>query len=283
MVNPLILQNEGCYRPIRLVLPERSIVKPVPPAPLSGASTPSSGSPTRSSWPSTRRAARTRSAAATRHLSSFSVSGRRPGGGRALRLLRDPGRRLGRDRDGDGLDATFGLMANCLDTPIEALELEYPLRVERYELRDGLRRRRPPPGRPRAPPRGPLSPRRGLLHQPLRRPEVPRRPACSAVARARLRATAWHAGRSHDGAPLQGDQPGHQRRRPGDGDRGRRRLGPADRARSRRRARGRARRKGLRGGGLGGVRRNRPIGRRYHRCSRHGQTAGEYCRWVAKS
>ena len=35
---------------------------------------------------------------------------------------------------GDGLDATFGLMANCLDTPVEALELDYPLRVERYEF-----------------------------------------------------------------------------------------------------------------------------------------------------
>jgi len=40
----------------------------------------------------------------------------------------------GATRYHDGLDATFGLMANCYDTPIEALELEYPLRVERYEL-----------------------------------------------------------------------------------------------------------------------------------------------------
>jgi N-methylhydantoinase B len=28
-------------------------------------------------------------------------------------------------------------MSNTLNTPIEALELEFPLRVERYELRDG--------------------------------------------------------------------------------------------------------------------------------------------------
>ena len=28
-------------------------------------------------------------------------------------------------------------MSNTLNTPIEALELEYPMRVERYELRDG--------------------------------------------------------------------------------------------------------------------------------------------------
>jgi N-methylhydantoinase B len=28
-------------------------------------------------------------------------------------------------------------MSNTLNTPIEALELEYPMRVERYELIDG--------------------------------------------------------------------------------------------------------------------------------------------------
>jgi N-methylhydantoinase B len=35
---------------------------------------------------------------------------------------------------GDGLDATFGLMANSFDNPIEAIELRYPLLVERYEF-----------------------------------------------------------------------------------------------------------------------------------------------------
>ena len=35
---------------------------------------------------------------------------------------------------GDGLSASFGLMANSYDTPIEAVELEYPLRVENYNL-----------------------------------------------------------------------------------------------------------------------------------------------------
>ena len=34
-------------------------------------------------------------------------------------------------------------MSNTLNTPVEALELSYPLRVERYELRRGLGRRRP--------------------------------------------------------------------------------------------------------------------------------------------
>src|SRR4029450_7718721 len=78
MVNPLILQNEGCYRPIRVVLPERSIVRPVPPAPLSGR------------FHTLERIANTIVMAFNQargehavgsghaHLTSFSVSGRRP-------------------------------------------------------------------------------------------------------------------------------------------------------------------------------------------------------------
>lgn len=38
---------------------------------------------------------------------------------------------------GSGLDGVHVGMSNTLNTPIEALELEYPLRMERYELREG--------------------------------------------------------------------------------------------------------------------------------------------------
>ncbi len=134
MVNPLILQNEGCYRPISVVIPEGSIVKPVPPAPLSGR------------FHTLERIANTivmafnqargdRAVGSTHaHLSSFSVSGRDPHGQRHYVFFEILGGGWGGTSDGDGLDATFGLMANCLDVPIEALELEYPLRVERYQL-----------------------------------------------------------------------------------------------------------------------------------------------------
>jgi N-methylhydantoinase B len=134
MVNPLILQNEGCYRPIRLVLPEGSIVKPRPPAPLSGRFH------TLERIANTivmafNQARGTRAVGSTHaHLSSFSVSGRDPGSERPYVFFEILGGGWGGTESGDGLDATFGLMANCLDVPIEALELEYPLRVERYEL-----------------------------------------------------------------------------------------------------------------------------------------------------
>ena len=39
--------------------------------------------------------------------------------------------------DADGPSAVHVAMSNTLNTPVEALELSYPLRVERYELREG--------------------------------------------------------------------------------------------------------------------------------------------------
>ena len=43
----------------------------------------------------------------------------------------------GASADGAGPSGVHVGMSNTLNTPIEALELEYPMRVERYELRDG--------------------------------------------------------------------------------------------------------------------------------------------------
>jgi N-methylhydantoinase B/oxoprolinase/acetone carboxylase alpha subunit len=132
MVAPDILQNEGCYRPIRLITPPGTIVNPQSPAPLSGR------------FHTLERIANTILMAFNQargenavgsthgHLSSFSVSGRH--GDAPYVCFEILGGGWGATREHDGLDATFGLMANCYDTPIEALELEYPLRVERYEL-----------------------------------------------------------------------------------------------------------------------------------------------------
>ncbi len=134
MVDPAILQNEGCYRPIRLVLPERSVVNPEKPAPLSGR------------FHTLERIATTIVAAfngargddavanSHGHLTSFSTSGRRPSSGAGFVLFEYHGGGWGGTSRCDGLDATFGLMANCFDNPVEAIELSYPLLVERYEL-----------------------------------------------------------------------------------------------------------------------------------------------------
>jgi N-methylhydantoinase B len=137
MVSPEILQNEGCYRPIRLVAPAGTVVNPSPPAPLSGRfhTMERIANTILLAFNGARRGDAVGSSHG--HMSSFSVSGPTPGGGAPFVYFEILGGGWGATREGDGLDATFGLMANCLDTPIEALELEYPLRVERYALREG--------------------------------------------------------------------------------------------------------------------------------------------------
>ena len=134
MADPAILQNEGCYRPIRLVLPERSVVNPEKPAPLSGRFHTLERIAT--TIVAAFNGARGEDAVANGHghLTSFSTSGRRQGAPGTFVLFEYHGGGWGGTSRCDGLDATFGLMANCFDNPVEAIELSYPLRVERYEL-----------------------------------------------------------------------------------------------------------------------------------------------------
>ena len=98
----------------------------------------------------------------------------------------------------DGPSAVHVAMSNALNTPVEALELAYPLRVERYELRRGSGGAGAASGRRRGGPRA--SGTRAV-------PSVgARRPASSCAAR---RAWRWPGGaRSHArerrGDPRQG-------------------------------------------------------------------------------
>lgn len=134
MVNPAILQNEGCYRPIKLVLPERSVVNPDQPAPLSGRFHTLERIAT--TIVSAFNEVRGREAVGSGHghLTSFSTSGRKLETGSTFVLFEYHGGGWGGTSRCDGLDATFGLMANSYDNPVEALELAYPLLIERYEL-----------------------------------------------------------------------------------------------------------------------------------------------------
>lgn len=134
MTNPAILQNEGCYRPITLVLPEGTVVKPIAPAPLSGR------------FQTLERIADTIILAFNKArgldqvgschacINSFAVNGREPETDRPWVAYEIFGGGWGGTQHVDGLDATYGLMGNCFDTPIEAVELEYPLRVQNYAL-----------------------------------------------------------------------------------------------------------------------------------------------------
>jgi N-methylhydantoinase B len=66
---------------------------------------------------------------------SLSSSGRHPVSGRWYSQYEILNGGTGARPDGDGVSAMDELVINVMNTPVEALETEFPVRVERYELR----------------------------------------------------------------------------------------------------------------------------------------------------
>ena len=104
-------------------------------------------------------------------------------------------------RDGkDGIEGVTNPSQNMSNMPVEMLEARYPLRVEEYALRAGLRRRRAVARRPRAGAAVPPARRArrccscaptGTEHRALR--AVRRRPGGAARATSSTAATGWEA------------------------------------------------------------------------------------------
>jgi N-methylhydantoinase B/oxoprolinase/acetone carboxylase alpha subunit len=69
------------------------------------------------------------------HVMSVSYSGIRPGQNQYWVCVEVNEGSYGARHDKDGLDAVDNLMANTRNVPCEEIEMTYPLRVERYELR----------------------------------------------------------------------------------------------------------------------------------------------------
>ena len=98
----------------------------------------------------------------------------------------------GANPGGPGPSGVHVGMSNTLNTPVEALELEYPMRVESYELVDGSGRRRAPSRRRRDRARDPRA-RAGHALPAHRSPAARaagRRRAASRAGRARTASTA---------------------------------------------------------------------------------------------
>ncbi|GAB1361066.1 hypothetical protein MASR1M32_03020 [Rhodobacter sp.] len=70
-------------------------------------------------------------------MNLIGVGGRDPRSGKPYTYIETIGGGQGGRPYGPGMSAVHANMSNTLNTPIEALEITYPLRVERYELRDG--------------------------------------------------------------------------------------------------------------------------------------------------
>jgi len=135
LVSPLIFVNEGCYRPVKIVAPEGSIVRPVFPAPLSGRVHTLERITNTILLAFSKASPEKAVGSSHAHLTATAIGGQSADGGKTYVFFEILGGGWGATSHHDGNSAVYCNLGNCLDLPVEAIELEYPdIRIERYEL-----------------------------------------------------------------------------------------------------------------------------------------------------
>jgi N-methylhydantoinase B len=134
--DPDIPPNAGCYRPIEIIAPAGSIVNPRFPAPCTG------GNETvfvisAAIFRALAQIEGARTMACDQGSSNnLLISGMRPHGGSRYVLYEYPEGGWGANANRDGLSAVYSIAGNTWNVPVEVVERRFPLRVERYELRE---------------------------------------------------------------------------------------------------------------------------------------------------
>lgn len=137
VTDPTIPMNEGCFRPVEVFAPEGSLLNPRRPAPVSGGNVETSMRNADVVLQALAKAAPQRVPACSGGtMSNVMLGGERPGGD-PWAFYETNGCGMGARPTLDGIDAIHVHMTNTLNTPIEAIEREYPLRVTRYEIAEG--------------------------------------------------------------------------------------------------------------------------------------------------
>jgi N-methylhydantoinase B len=137
VTDPTIPMNDGCLRPVDVYAPAGSLLNPRRPAPVSGGNVETSMRNADVVLQALALAAPERVPASSGGtMSNVMLGGRRPDG-TTWAFYETNGCGMGGRPTKDGIDAIHCHMTNTLNTPIEAIEREYPLRVVRYEIARG--------------------------------------------------------------------------------------------------------------------------------------------------
>ena len=130
--------NAGLFRPLRFTLPEASVVNARPPVAVAAGNVETSQRIVDVIWGALAQAIPERMpAASSGTMNNLTAGGVDPATGAPWAYYETSGGGLGAGPAGDGLSATHSHMTNTLNTPAEALELAYPLRVLENRIRRG--------------------------------------------------------------------------------------------------------------------------------------------------
>jgi N-methylhydantoinase B len=137
VIDPHVPPNSGCYRPFRVEAEEGLIVNPRMPAAM-GARTNTSQKIAEAMMLALSEAAPERVQAGCHgQITNCGYSGYHPRTGKRFVLIDIQGGGAGARPTKDGRDGQDSHLARFKNTPIEAVELEYPVRIRRYDFIPG--------------------------------------------------------------------------------------------------------------------------------------------------
>ena len=146
VTGPEIPNNGGCFRPVRVVLPEGSVLNPRFPAPVN-ARTATVKILTNAILGALAQALPDRIPAANCGSSTIiALSGRRADGSIFV-VTETVAGGSGASAHGPGVNVVATDIGNTMNQPVEAMEVDAPVRVHELSVRRGFRRHRAAPGR----------------------------------------------------------------------------------------------------------------------------------------
>jgi len=137
LTDPTIPMNEGIFAPIEVQVPEGTLLNPRRPAPVSGGNVETSMRNADLVLAAFARIAPGRVPAQSGGSMNNVIIGGVDSDGRAWSFYETNGCGMGARPSADGIDGIHAHMTNTLNTPIEAIERDFPLRITRYEFAPG--------------------------------------------------------------------------------------------------------------------------------------------------
>ncbi len=129
--------NQGCFRPLRIITRRGSLLDPIFPAPVAAGNVETAQRLVDVVFGALAQALPERIPAASQGTMNNLAFGGQDHQGREFTYYETIAGGMGGGPAGPGLSGAHSHMTNTQNTPIEVLEHDYPVRVERYAFRDG--------------------------------------------------------------------------------------------------------------------------------------------------